>query len=126
MPLRSMHNPNGKRSATLADVPLIPAVYFRPMRRSSNPCPIAALTVLLAAAPLAFPTAASAQTSVECAGVTNCRTIGGPWDVVPPEPNVGANNQITATWLMTGGPDGAAGIDWVSGTPRTTTTSSRS
>jgi hypothetical protein len=74
-----------------------------------------ALGALLGAAAVAFAAAPAASGEVECAGSSACKTLEGPWVVVPPEPNVGAQNQITATWLMTCMPNDAVGSDWVSG-----------
>jgi hypothetical protein len=75
-----------------------------------------ARTGLLAALAFAFaavPTA-SAQTNrtVECVGSSTCTTIAGPWVVVPPEPNVGALNQITAVWNLSCQGSFLIGSDW--------------
>jgi hypothetical protein len=49
---------------------------------------------------LAGTAAPQASATVECANVPSCSSIVGPWVVVPPQPNVGATDQITAIWLL--------------------------
>jgi hypothetical protein len=53
---------------------------------------------LVVAAVLAGTVAPPATASQECADASGCSTTAGPWVVVPPQPNVGAVDQITATW----------------------------
>jgi hypothetical protein len=68
---------------------------------------------LLGAVVLACGLTAQASATVECAGSSTCTTVAGPWVVVPPSPNVGALNQITATWNLGCTGDFLIGSDWI-------------
>lgn len=72
-----------------------------------------ALAAFLGTGALVSAAAPAALATEECADLPSCTTLAGPWVVVPPEPNVGALNQLTATWeLSCPGDDFLIGSDW--------------